>query len=113
MPTLNRNKKVKCGDCGNVYIRQNIARHRKKCAKGVVSCPDCKYSTYNQQEMNYHMVKKHAPSSLKQSTVCSSCEQEFPSYYSLQQHRRKAHGAKQRKPSDTVADFNKIVEEEG
>ena len=29
------------------------------------------------------------------------------------QHRRKEHGAKQRKPSDTVADLNKIVEEEG
>ena len=59
------------------------------------------------------LLKKHAPASSKQSTVCSSCEQEFPSYYSLQQHRRKEHGVKQRKPSDTVADLNKIVEEEG
>ena len=63
--------------------------------------------------MNYDAAKKHAPSTSKQSTVCSSCEQEFPSYYSLQQHRRKEHMAKQRKPSDTVADWNKIVEEEG
>ena len=113
MPTLNRNEKIKCGDCGNLDIRQNAARHRKRCAKGVVSCPDCKYSTYNQQEMNYHMAKMHAPSRSKQSTVCSSCEQEFSSYYSLQQHRRKEHGAKQRKPSDTLADLNEIVEEEG
>ena len=45
--------------------------------------------------------------------VCPSCEQDFSIYYSLQQHRRKEHGAKQRKPSDTVADLNKIVEEEG
>ena len=52
------------------------------------------------------------PSSLKQSTVCSSCEQELSSYHSLQQHRRKEHGTKQRKPSDTVADLNKIVEED-
>ena len=37
---------------------------------------------------------------------------ELPSYYSLQQHRRKEHGAKQRKPNDTVADLNKIVEKE-
>ena len=37
----------------------------------------------------------------------------LPSNYSLQQHRRKEHGTKQRKPSDTVADLNKIVEEEG
>ena len=59
------------------------------------------------------MAKKHAPPSSKQSTVCPSCGQELPSYHSLQQHRRKEHGAKQRKPSDTVADLNKIVEEEG
>ena len=58
------------------------------------------------------MAKKHAPSTSKQSTVCSSCEKDFPSYYSIQQHRRKEHGAKQRKPSDTVADLNKIEEEE-
>ena len=63
--------------------------------------------------MNYHVAKKLAPSTSKQSTVCSSCEQEFPSYYFLQQHRRKEHGAKQRKPSDMVADLNKIVEGEG
>ena len=62
--------------------------------------------------MNYHVAKKYAPSTSKQSTVCSFCEKEFPSYYLLQQ-RRKEHGAKQRKPSGTVADLNKIVEEEG
>ena len=59
------------------------------------------------------MVQKHAASSSKQSTICFSCEQKFPSYYSLQQHRRKEHGAKQRKPSDNVADLNNIVKEEG
>ena len=63
--------------------------------------------------MGYHVAKKHAQPSSKQSAVCPSCEQKFPSYYSLQQHRRKEHGAKQQKPSDTVADLNKIVEEEG
>ena len=84
----------------NMNIRQHAAQHQKRCAKGVISCRNCKYSTYNKQEMNYHVAKKHAPTGSKQSTVCSSCEQEFPSYYSLQ-----------RKPSDTVADLNKVVEE--
>ena len=63
--------------------------------------------------MYYHVAKKHTPSTSEQSTVCSSCEKEVPSYYSVQQYLRKEHGAKQRKPSDLVADFNKIVEEEG
>ena len=114
MPALNRNEKLKRRDCVIMYVNQHAARrHQKRSAKGVISCPDCKYSTYNQQELNCHMAKKHAPSTSKQTTVCSSFEQEFPSYYSLQQHRRKEHGAKQRKPNDKVADLNKIVEEEG
>ena len=84
-----------------------------KCAEGFISCPDCKYSTLDHQEMNYHIIKKHAQPSSKQSTACYSCEQELPNYYSLQQQRRKEHGTKQRKSSDTVADLNKIVEEVG
>ena len=103
---------MKCEDFDKEYRKSDAARHQKRCAKEVISCPDFKYSTYNQQEMNYHMAGKHAPSSLKQSTVCSSCEKEFPSYYSLQQHRRKEHGAKQRKPTETVADLKKILEKE-
>ena len=54
--------------------------------------------------MGYHVAKKEAQPSSKQSTVCPFGKHEFPSYYSLQQHRRKDHEAKQRKPSDTVAD---------
>ena len=63
--------------------------------------------------MGYHVAKKHAQPSAKQSKICPSCEKEYPSYYSLQQNRRKEHRTKQRKPSDTVADLTKIVEEEG
>ena len=114
MPTLNRNEKVKCEHCGNMYTRQNAARDRKRCEKQTEhKCPNCHFYTKSKEEMGYHVPKKHVQPRSKQSTVCPSCEQEFPSYYSLQQHRRKEHGAKQRKPSDTVADLNKILEEEG
>ena len=63
--------------------------------------------------MGYHVAKKHAQPSSKKWTVCHSCEQEFPSHYSLQQHRRKKQETKQRKPSDTVVELNKVLEEEG
>ena len=97
MPALNRNDKVKCEDCAQEYRRADAARHRKRCEKQKEhKFPNCQFYTKSKEEMG-----------------CPSCEQEFPSYYSLQQHRRKEHGAKQRKPSDTVADLNKIVEEEG
>ena len=113
MPALNRNEKVKCEDCAQEYRRADAARHRKRCEKHKEhKCPICHFYTKSKEEMDYHVAKKHAEPSSEQSTVCPSCELEFPSYYSLQQHRRKEHGAKQRKPSDTVADLNKIVEEE-
>ena len=96
-----------------MHIGAPATRHRKNCQAGITSCPDCKYFTFIKQEKNYHVSKKHARSTSKQSTVCLFSEKEFPNYYSLQQHRRKEHGAKQWKPSDRVADLNKIVEEEG
>ena len=78
MPALNRNEKVKCEDCGNMFTRINAARHQKK--QEEYKCSKCHFYTKNKDEMNYHVAKKHAPPSSKQSTVCSSCEQEFPSY---------------------------------
>ena len=114
MSALNRNEKMNCEDCAQEYRRADAARHRKRCEKQKEhKCPNCHFYTKNKEEMGYHVAKKHAQPSSKHSTDCPSCEQEFPSYYSLQQHQRKEHGAKQRKPSNTVADLNKIVEEEG
>ena len=114
MPALNRNEKMKCEDCAQEYRRADAARHRKRCEKQKeLKFPNCYFYTKSKKEVGCHVAKKHAQPSSKQSTVCPSCEQEFPSYYSLQKHRRKEHGAQQRKPSDTVADLNKSVEEEG
>ena len=45
------------------------------------------------QKNTYQVAKEHVPTTSKQDTVSSSCEQDFPSYYSLQEHRRKEHGA--------------------
>ena len=95
MPALNRNEKVKCEDCA--------PRHRKRCEKQKEhKSMNCHFYTKSKEETGYHVAKKEAQP--KQSTVCPSCKQEFPSYYSLEQHRRKEHEAKQRKPSDTVAE---------
>ena len=58
--------------------------------------------------MNHLVAKMHAQPSLNKLNVCPICEQEFSSYYCLQEQ-----GAKQQKPSDTFAELNRIVEEEG
>ena len=38
------------------------------------------------------MAKAHAPAGKKIDTTCGTCDKNFPSYYSLQQHRKKEHG---------------------
>ena len=58
--------------------------------RGVITkCPNCNIMSKEKEEMNYHIAKKHAQPNSKQSMVRPSCEQEFASYYSLQQHRKK------------------------
>ena len=79
-----------------MYVRQNAARHRKSCVRGVIFCSECNYCNYNQQEMNSHTSKKHVKS-IPKSTKCVSCEKELPSFFSLQQHCRKDYGLKARK----------------
>ena len=107
MPALNGNEKEKLEDCGKECSRANAARHGKSCVRGVNSCPECSYCTYNQQEMNFYTSKKHVKPTPK-STKFASCEKKFPGYYSFQQHRKKYHGLKERKTSDCFADLNKI-----
>ena len=97
-----------------MYKHQNAARNRKRCEKQKEhKCPNCHFYREIKEEMDYQVSKKHAQPSSKQSTVCTSWEQEFSIYYSLQQHRRKEHEAKRRKDSDIVADLNKIVGKKG
>ena len=59
MPTLNRNEKLKCEDCGCTLVKTQLDTG-KIFLKKLFFCPDCKYFTYNPQKMSYHMAKKHA-----------------------------------------------------
>ena len=57
------------------------------------------------------MSNKHVMSTPK-STKYVSCEKDFPIFYSLEQLRKKDHGLKARKTSESVANFNEILEKE-
>ena len=61
--------------------------------------------------MNFQTSKKQVKS-IPKTTKCVLCEKDFLSYCSLQKHRKKAHGLKARKTSDSDADLNKILENE-
>ena len=63
--------------------------------------------------MNCHVTKKRVQAKSRLSTICFLCEKGFPVTTSrtILQHRGKENDAKQQNSSETVADLDKIVEE--
>ena len=92
MPSLNRNEKVTCEKCGNQTTRNNIVRHKKSCFAGTLYCPQCpNFSTKSQNDLNYHIAKKHSTPKPDISFKCKLCYAEFSGFYALRQHRNTQH----------------------
>ena len=47
-------------------------------------CPN--FSTKSQNDLNYHIAKKHSAQKLDVTFKCKLCYQEFPGFYALRQH---------------------------
>ena len=61
MPSLNRNEKDTCGNCGTQNTKSNFARHKKRCSVGTLYCTQCpNFSTKSQQKFKYQFDKKHS-----------------------------------------------------
>ena len=93
MPSLNRNEKVTCQNCGTQITKHNLARHRKSCSAGTLfytQCPNFSAKSYN--DLNYHFAKKHSAPKPDVTLKCKLCFQEFPGFYALRQHRNTQHG---------------------
>ena len=92
MPPLNRNEKVKCENCGTQTTKLNLARHKCSCSTGTLFCTQCpNFSTKSQDDLNYHIAKKHSTAKLDVTFKCKLCYQEFPGIYALRQHRNTQH----------------------
>ena len=93
MPSLNRNKKVTCENCGLQITKLNLARHKKRCSAGTLYCTQCpNFSTTLKDDLIYHIAKQHSaagPSKTYKSTLCHA---EFPGFYALRQHKNTQHG---------------------
>ena len=57
MPSLNRNQRIACLECGREYTRLYTSRHRKHC--GVLKCSNFNFYTYSSDELTDHIKKKH------------------------------------------------------
>ena len=92
MPSLIRKDKITCENCGNQTTRNNIVRHKKRCSAGTLYCTHCpNFFTKSQNDLNYHIAKKHSAPKPDITFKCNLCYQEFPGFYALRQHRNTQH----------------------
>ena len=112
MPALDRNLPVKCTTCEKMVVKKHMARH-KQCDSGTLSCPNCpNCSTKKKEDLNYHLAKHHAPKDVKLSTACTVCLEEFPTFYFLQQHKRRKHGTSTKVGTKSSEKLKEVLESE-
>ena len=93
MPSLNRYEEVTCENCGTQTTKLNLVRHKKSCSLGTLYCTHCpNFSTKSQNDLNYHIAKKHSAPKPDVTFKCKLCFQEFPGFYALRQHRNTQRG---------------------
>ena len=93
MPSLNRNEKVTCQNCGVQITKPNPARHKKSCSAGTLYCTQCpNFSTLSQDDLNYHIAKQHSAAGASKTYKCNLWYAEFPGFYALRQHKNTQHG---------------------
>ena len=92
-PSLIRKDKITCENCGTQTTRNIIVRHKKRCSVGTLYCTQCpNFSTKSQNDLNYHIARKHSAPKPDITFKCKLCYQEFPGFYALRQHRNTQHG---------------------
>ena len=93
MPSLNRNEKVICENCGVQITKLNLARHEKSCSAGTLYCTQCpNFSTKTRDDLNYHIAKEHSAAGPSITYKCKLCHAEFTGFYALRQHKNTQHG---------------------
>ena len=66
--------------------------HKKRCSVGTLYCPQCpNFSAKSQNDLNYHIAKKHSGPKHDVTFKCKLCYQEFPGLYAVRQHRNTQH----------------------
>ena len=93
MPSLIRKEEFVCEHCGTQVTRKNVSRHKNRCSLGPVHCSQCpNFSTLSQDNLNYHLAKKHSVPRPSSSYKCKLSHAKFPGFYASRQHRNTQHG---------------------
>ncbi len=93
MPSLNRNEKITCENCGVQITKLNLACHKKSCSADTLYCTQCPNpSTKSRGDLNYHIAKQHSAAGPSITYMCNLCHAELPGFYVLRQHKNNQHG---------------------
>ena len=104
MLSLYRHEKVTCENCGTQTTRLNLERQKRSCSAGTLYCTQCpNFSTISQNDLNYHIAKKHSAPKPVVTFKCKFCCQEFPGFYALRQHKNTQHGTQFRFGASNIA----------
>ena len=88
---------VTCEKFGTQTTKFNLARHNESCSAGTLHCSQCpNFSTKVQNDLNYHIAKKHSAPKLDITFKCKNCYAEFPGLFALHQHRNSQNGPQMR-----------------
>ena len=93
LPSLRRNEKFTCDICDTQTT--SLILHVTKKVVLVVHCyvPSVQnFSTKSQNDLNYHIAKKHNGPKPDDTFKCKHSYQEFIGFYGLGQHRNTEHG---------------------
>ena len=113
MPAKDQHLQISCEKCGKAIVKYHIARHRKTCSSGTLYCKkrNCNFATKNSAELSYHIAKSHGSKKRNTLNKCVVCQRDFPSFYSLQLHRRKIHQVNTKVGSLNTTRVREIVDE--
>ena len=92
-PSLNRYERAKCENRSTQTTQPNLARHKKRCSIGPLYYTECpNFSTLSQDDLKYHIAKKHSVPRPSIANKCKLCHAEFPGLCALRQHKDFQHG---------------------
>ena len=71
---------------------------------------NCNFATKNAAELSYHIAKAHGAKVRNTLNKCVVCQKRFPSFYSLQLHRKNAHRSSTQIGSSSTNRVREIME---
>ena len=93
MPSLIRKENITCESFGTQATRNNIVRHKKISSAGTFFCTQSpNFSKLSQNDLHYHVAKKHSFPKPSITYKCKTCHAEFLGFYALRQHKNTQHG---------------------